>query len=208
MSKRNKNKITIEAYNKNALFYAEKFNSYGVLTEDIDRALRLNQSDSKKVLELGCGNGRDAEYIVSEVGKAGSYFGVDPSKELIRLAKKKHPKIEFQVKQMQDLEFESETFGIIFAFYSMLHVERSELLKILEKCGKWLKIGGILYITSKYGPYKELEIENLGDKKYYYAYEPEDVEGFMGNNFQTVFRVIKDSDYGPSFALALKKIRV
>jgi SAM-dependent methyltransferase len=208
MSKRDKNIKTVEAYDKNALFYAGKFNDYGILKEDIDRAIKINESGSLNVLELGCGNGRDAGYVVAEVGKRGSYFGVDASRELIRLAKQKSPKTEFHVKDMLDLEFKSETFGIIFAFYSMLHVNREDLACLIQKCYKWLKIGGILYITSKYGEYKEIEIKNLGDTKYYYSYKPEDTEDLMGNKFQTVFKVIKDSNYGPSFALALKKIKV
>jgi ubiquinone/menaquinone biosynthesis C-methylase UbiE len=207
MSKRTKKQKTIEAYDKNAVFYADSFNSYGIRKEDVDRALRLNTSGSQKVLELGCGNGRDAAYMAEEVGSADNYIGVDASRELIRLAKENNPEITFQVKQMQDLEFESETFGIIFAFYSMLHMNREELTDLLEKCVKWLKIGGILYITSKYGQYKEIEVTNLGNKKYYYAYQPKDIEGYTGNNFQTVFKIIKDTEYGPSFALALKKIR-
>ena len=39
-----KNKKTIEAYDKNPQFYADKFDSYGVRFEDIDRAIKLNES--------------------------------------------------------------------------------------------------------------------------------------------------------------------
>lgn len=203
--KTDKNTKTIEAYNKNAQFYADMFDSYGTRNADTDRAFKLNESNCSKVLELGCANGRDAGYIVNKVGGTKNYIGVDASGELIKIAKQKSPKIEFQVKQFQDLEFDEGTFGLILSFYSLLHVNHEEMGLILQKCHKWLKIGGILYITGKYGEAREIEIENLGSKKYYYAYKPEDIETLVDKNFTTVYKTIGDSDYGPAFTLALQK---
>ena len=209
MTKIDKNRQIIEAYDRNAKHYADVFDSYGIRRGDIDRALKFNRSGSKKVLELGCGNGRDAKYIVSEVGVE-NYTGIDASKELIALAVHKLPEVSFKPRDMREFFAEEnvsdETFGIIFAFYSMLHMERGELAKIIACCRNSLKIGGILYIYSKYGEYREIEIENLGDKKYYYSYKPEDLEAMVGKNFETVYKVIHDSDYGPSFTIALRKM--
>ena len=81
-----KNKKTVEAYDKNAQFYADKFDSYGIRIDDIDRALKLNESGSNKVLELGCGNGRDAQYIISKVGIE-NYTGIDASAGLLEKAR-------------------------------------------------------------------------------------------------------------------------
>jgi SAM-dependent methyltransferase len=209
MTKKDKNKQTIEAYDKNAKHYTDVFDGYGIRREDIDRALKLNQSDSKKVLELGCGNGRDAKYIISEVG-VDNYLGIDASRELIALAVEKLPEVSFQPRDI--LEFfkaenvNHETFGLIFSFYSMLHMERQDLAEIVAHCHESLKIGGILYISSKYGEYREIEIENFGDRKYYYSYKPEELEVVAGKKFETVYKVIHDSDYGPSFTIALRKI--
>jgi SAM-dependent methyltransferase len=213
MKQKDKNKTTIEAYNKNAHHYAEVFNNYGIQKKDIDRALKLNKSDSNKILELGCGNGRDAEYLISEVG-AGNYIGIDASTEMIALAKEKNPAGTFHVKGFLDyfnnIQTQNAEFGAILAFYSMLHVNPDELKEILYCCHKYLKIGGILYISSKYGEYRELEIENFGDKKYYYLYKPEDLEelvlGIRDIKFETVYKIIRDSDYGPAFTIALRKV--
>jgi SAM-dependent methyltransferase len=212
MVEMSKNQKTIEAYNRNAQFYANKFDSYGVRTGDIDRALKLNKSTLNKVLELGCGNGRDAQYIISRVG-ADNYIGIDASKGLIDLAKKKVPEGEFQTKDMRyiDVSFQKnwqapDTSGIIISFASVLHLKHGELEEMINKCHKWLKIGGILYISTKYGGYRELEIENLGDKKYYYPYKPEDIIGMAGGAFETVYNIIQDSDYGPELVIGLRKI--
>ena len=210
MSEKDKNKKTIEAYDKNAPFYASKFDSYGVRFSDIDRAFKFNKSGSQKVLELGCGNGRDAEYIVSKAGKE-NYTGIDASEGLVRLAREKvtlagQAHVTFQIADMRDLSVSDETFGIIFSFAFVLHLKRDELADLVTKCQKSLKIGGILYISTKYGEYKELEIENLNDKKYYYPYTPEDIQKIAGNGFETVYNIFQDSDYGPELVMALRKI--
>lgn len=202
-----KNKKTIEAYDKNPQFYADKFDSYGVRIEDIDRAIKLNESGSNKVLELGCGNGRDAQYIISRVS-CENYAGIDASGELIRLAKEKNPRGTFHVKDMLDMGeiVSSETIGIIFSFASVLHVNREELADLLEKCHKWLKIGGILYISTKYGEYKEEKINNLGDEKYYYFYKPEDIEKLIPYKFFMVYKNVQDIRGQSWFEIALRKI--
>jgi trans-aconitate methyltransferase len=212
MTRKDKNRQTIEAYDKNAKHYADVFDSYGVRRDDIDRALKFNTSNSKIILELGCGNGRDAKYVVSEVGVE-NYLGIDASTELIRLAVDKLPEVSFQPRDMRKFfaspDVSGETFGVIFAFYSMLHMEREELVHILSRCHQSLKIGGVLYVSSKYGDYREIEIENLGDKKYYYSYKSEDLESICREksmNFETIYKVIHDSDYGPSFTIALRKV--
>ena len=200
-----KNKKTVEAYDTNAKFYAEKFDSYAIRTADIDRALQLSKSRSSKVLELGCGNGRDAQYIVSKVG-VDNYIGIDASSGLIDLAKKKVTHVTFQVGDMRAFSGVSdETLGIIFSFASMLHLKHEELVELVNKSHFWLKTGGILYIATKYGEYRELEIENHGNKKYYYPYTPEDIIKIAGPRFAVGYNVIQDSDYGPELVLALRK---
>jgi len=205
MAKLDKNIKTVEAYDKNAQFYADKFDNYGVRVEDIDQALKLNESGSNKVLELGCGNGRDAEYIISKVG-IDNYTGIDASAGLIKLARRKIPKGEFHVKDMRSVSYETGTFGIIFCFASVLHLNREELADIIQKCHKWLKIGGILYISTKYGEYKEEKITNLGDEKYYYFYKPEDIEKLCPYKFFVVYKNIQDIKGQSWFEIVLRKI--
>ena len=205
MSEIDKNKQTIQAYDKHPQFYADMFNSYGVRTGDIERAMKLNESESDKVFELGCGNGRDAEYIITRMG-GDNYTGMDASKGLIRLAKQKVSCGTFLVEDMRDLKVSNETCGIIFSFASVLHLKREDLAILIGKCYKSLKNGGILYISTKLGDYKEMEIENLGSKKYYYSYTPDNIKEIAGVGFKFVYNVIQDGNYGPEIVIALRKI--
>ena len=205
MTEIDKNRKTVEAYDKNPQYYAEKFDSYGIRFEDVDKVLKLNESGSNKVLEIGCGSGKDAEYIISKIG-TDNYVGIDASVGLIDLASKKNPKGKFHVKDMRNVSYETRTFGVIFSFASMLHVNREELAEIVEKCHKWLKIGGILFISTKYGEYKEEKITNLGDEKYYYFYKPEDIEKLCPFKFLVVYKNVQDIKGQSWFEIVLRRI--
>jgi SAM-dependent methyltransferase len=200
-----KNKKTVQAYDKNSQYYADKFDSYNVRIDDIDRALKLNKSGSNLVMEIGCGNGRDAQYIISKVGVE-NYLGIDASEGLVKLCKQKVSGGTFHVQDMRELDVSNETYGVIISFASVLHVNHDELAKIIKDCHKWLKIGGILYISTKYGEYKEIEIENLADIKYYYSYTPENIKMMADIGFETIYSVIGDSEYGPTVTIAFKKV--
>lgn len=213
MLQKDKNKQNIEAYNLNSDHYSAVFDGYGARKDDIDRAIRLNVSGNVSVLELGCGNGRDAEYIVSKVGKA-NYLGLDASVKMVELAKHRVPDGTFHVKDIQDFDFKSAKYGVIVAFASFLHIPRQNMANsergiedVIAGCYTALENGGVLYISSKYGEYQELEIENLGHKKYYYPYTPQIIKEIAGDAFQAVFEIIYDGDYGPSFTLALRKVK-
>lgn len=205
MTEIDKNKKTVEAYDKNSQFYADKFDSYGVRFQDIDRAMKLNESGSSKVLELGCGNGRDAQYIISKVG-IDNYVGIDASEGLIELAKEKVSCGTFLVEDMRDLKVSPETYGVIFSFASVLHLKWEELVSLVDKCHKALKIGGILFISTKYGEYREEKVTNLGDDKYYYFYRPEDIEKLCPYKFFVVFKNVQDIKGQSWFEIILRKI--
>jgi len=200
-----KNQKTVQAYDKNPQFYADKFDSYGIRIDDIDRAIKLNESGSNLVLELGCGNGKDAEYIVSKVGKD-NYVGLDASEGLIELARTKVSHVTFKIEDMRKISVTPETYGIIFSFASLLHLKQGEMADLVKKSCQSLKKGGVLYISSRYGPYREKKLMNLGDEKYYYYYKPEDIKEVCEQGFELVYNTIHDGDYGPSFTVALRKI--
>ncbi len=204
MNRKDKNSITISSsYDKDPEFFAGKFDSYGARVEDIDRAFVLNESKCNVFLELGCGNGRDAKYILS---KTKDYIGLDASKGLLDIAKVHLPEADFKLQDIRNVEFSPETFGIIFTFATLLHVNREEMTKIIEKCHKWLKIGGILYISTKYGEYREEVVLKNNYEKYYYFYKPEDIEKLCPYKFFVVYKNVQDISGQSWFEIVLRKI--
>ena len=99
-----------------------------------------------KILDLGCGVGRDSKMFLQNGFDVNSING---SSELCKIASKNIGK---PVKQMlfQDLT-EASIYDGIWACASLLHLSLDELKTVLPKICKALKEDGIFYCSFKYG---------------------------------------------------------
>ena len=85
---------TLETYNRAAKGYAEKFAGVGNRVAHINAAFKASGKENPAVLEIGCGDGRDALEICRLTKQ---YLGIDPAKEMIVLAREKVPTGRFNV---------------------------------------------------------------------------------------------------------------
>jgi len=159
-------KQTIGTYNKTARTHAEKFNKMGARAEDVEKAFSFIKKENPKVIELGCGNGRDAKEIIKHTD---NYLGIDLSKELLFLAKKYAPEAKFKLADFETFRFPNN-IDIIFSFASILHSDKSNLEKVFKRIFKKLSKKGIVFISTKYGRYskKTIDKEGHGAKTYYF----------------------------------------
>jgi ubiquinone/menaquinone biosynthesis C-methylase UbiE len=101
--------------------------------------------DGDKVLDLGCGNGRIYELFS---GKRLDYYGVDFSGNLIEIAKRRYPQINFQVADALNLPFPDNFFDKVFSIAVLHHIPSKEMrLSFLKEAKRVLKPGGYLAIT-------------------------------------------------------------
>ena len=143
MTKVDEKKQTIEAYNKTAQKHAKKFEKLGARVKDIERALSYLNKPNPKVIEIGCGNGRDAKEIVKHTK---NYLGIDLSKSLIQLAIKKAPEAKFQMADFETYQF-PQNIDVIFAFASLIHSNKEGVKKVLRKAYKSLGLNGVFFIS-------------------------------------------------------------
>ena len=102
-----------------------------------------------KILDLGCGSGRDSLYF-QNLGY--DCIAVDPIDEFLEHAK------SIGVKKVlkgtaEELDFNKEFDGI-WASASLLHVKSKDLNDVLKKCAKALKKNGVFYWSFKYGTFE------------------------------------------------------
>ena len=103
----------------------------------------------KRVLDFGCGSGRDTKYFIN----AGfEVVAIDGSEELCKSAS---AYTGIQVKHMlfQDLDEEGFYDGI-WACSSILHLSKDELRIVINKMSRALKLNGIIYTSFKYGNFE------------------------------------------------------
>ena len=134
-------------YNENAKEFFEG-TAYVDMSENyIDFLLFI--PDGGKILDAGCGSGRDSLMFMKQDYEV---VAIDGSIEMCRLASEF---IGQEVKHMlfEEIDFENEFDGV-WASASLLHVPSEKLEDILVKLKKALKDKGILYASFKYGTFE------------------------------------------------------
>lgn len=98
------------------------------------------------ILELGCGGGRDAEYMLRRG------FLVEPTDGVPAMAALAERRLGRPIRIMRFAELaEHERYDAVYASYSLLHVPRSGLAYVLERIWQALRPGGWHMATYKAG---------------------------------------------------------
>lgn len=127
------------------------------------------------ILDVGCGAGRDVLYLSK---KGLNMTGIDFSKELISIARKKAPKARFFVMNFEHLRFPQRSFDGVWAHASLLHLPKHKLLATLKKIYKILKNNGLFFSSFRVGEGERFTSEKRGTAKlerFYAYYQPEEV---------------------------------
>lgn len=192
---------TIKTYNATAQAMKQKFEGIGVRAEDVARAFSFISKMHPKVLEIGCGHGREAVEILKHTN---DYLGIDIAEGFIAVARKDVPNGTFMVADIDTYTF-PPSLDIIFAFASLLHSTRESVERILRVAATALNEGGIFYISLKKGEYKEVTKEDEFGVRTYYFYTPEDIKLLAGDVYETIYEDIQYIRGQDWFTICLKK---
>lgn len=195
----------VSIYNK----FADKYyNEYGV-SSYIDDFVNLVERNGK-VLDVGCGPGKDSNYITS---KGFDVVGIDLSEKMIGIAKKEFPGTDFRVMDMRRMSFEPESFDGVFAAFSLIHLPKNEVSGMLNKLYEILKKDGIIYVAVQGGESIEMfSLEPLEPRERIFLnlFSSEEIESLMkGNGFSIITKherepKVKEFQYKKIFVLARK----
>ena len=135
-----------------------------------------------RVCELGCGPGHVARYLHD---RGVDIIGMDLSPGMIEQARKLNPAIEFRQGNMLALDVEDGAWAAIVAFYSIVHIPKTDILPAFREMFRALKPGGLLFLAFHIG-LEVLREENLWghevslDVVFYVRKEVERYLGFAG----------------------------
>jgi ubiquinone/menaquinone biosynthesis C-methylase UbiE len=135
--------LTMKAYNETAPLYGKTHFKHFWVEEF---KLFKNMVPGKKVIDIGCGAGRDAAVFVKNKF---DYLGVDNSKGMLEIAKKRVKKGKFRQMDYYNLRFPANTFDGTWAAASLLHVPKKKIRNVLRKIKKITKPGGVNFISLK-----------------------------------------------------------
>ena len=121
---------------------------YGELAQKpLDRHL-LNRfaeevRDRGTVADIGCGPGHVARYLHEQGVRM---LGIDLSPEMVWRATELNPGIEFRVGDMRTLDLPDASLAGVVAFYSVIHLEPSELPAAFHELRRVLEPQGVLLL--------------------------------------------------------------
>lgn len=160
----------LQSSKKNYDLVAEKYKeafAEELAKKEFDRELLNNvcsklKKEGKIILDVGCGSaGHVGKYIFD---KGFSVMGIDISEKSVELAKKVHPEMAFKEMNMLELELKESSVQAIIAFYSIIHIPKNQITKLLEEFRRVLEKGGRLVLAVHEGQTEEIVTEMLGKK--------------------------------------------
>lgn len=173
-------KQTIATYDANAAEFEKKTKDY--LTKYIlrDAKLFIKQMHGKRILDIGSGPGRDSLFFKE---KGFSPICIDLSKSMIALCKKKGL-VAYQM-DMEQLDFSKNTFDGVWAYTSIVHLQKNKIEKALKDIAGLLKKKGVFYIGMKEGDFEGyLENQKYKKQKMFYSfYNKKELEMLLSHFF-------------------------
>jgi predicted TPR repeat methyltransferase len=140
-----------KAYN----IWADQYDTNSNKTRDLDAKSTietLNKFDFLKVIELGCGTGKNTTFLLK---KADEIIGLDFSQEMLNKAKAKinDDRVEFQKADLNaEWNIENDYADLITCSLVLEHIEN--LNYVFNQANKKLKNGGIFFISELH-PFKQ-----------------------------------------------------
>ncbi len=137
------------ATNRYYELHAEDYSRTAATFDTTDAINRFSAllSANARVLDVGCGSGRDL-VLLRDAGHLPT--GLDSSAALVGIARAASglPVIQGDLRRTR---FQDATFDGIWAMASLLHLERDETVSALEEMARLLVPGGILFASVKRG---------------------------------------------------------
>ena len=170
----NMDQQTIDVYNKMALEYDQETTDFWVRFP----VTFIDSFASKakgKVLDVGSGPGRDA-LILREKGL--DITCLDASEEMVKLCLDKG--LKAVVGDFNDLKFYDKSFGGVWAYTSLLHDKKADVLKSLKEVHRVLSDDGILglgLIEGEFDGYRESSGMNM--PRWFAFYKREEIEAIL-----------------------------
>lgn len=156
---------THESYDRVAKLWESDHLTKKFWQDNFDRFYKLLPEG--KVLEIGCGAGRDAEELV---GFGYDYMGTDISANQVELARKNHPGANFEQVSLYDLDYH-ELFNGFWCTAVLIHVPKARIDEALQSIHRNMLPKAVGFIAIKEGEGERLEVrEELDNAEFLFSY--------------------------------------
>lgn len=135
---------TLLYYQNNSLSLVDRYESADV--SEVQQLLLQTFHTNGKLLEIGCGSGRDASFMIKNNYNV---FAIDGSENMIREAKKNHPNLSNNLLHRvlpNELTFD-EKFDGIYSIATLMHLTKNDVDETISKIYNLLKGNGFFLMS-------------------------------------------------------------
>ena len=177
---------TLKYYNHNAENLCKEYDAIDF--NKIQKSISIYLVGAKKVLEIGCGSGRDANYMTNN---GFDIIGIDGSEEMIDIAIRNFSNLKGQlIHSVLPDNFPSfkHKFDGFYSIGTLMHFEENDLEILLAKINEVLLPKSPVYISVSG------DREHINDERFFLNFSKADwINVFERNNF-VINEVIDNQD--------------
>lgn len=133
-------------------FFLKKFMEENSDQKIVEQILQHSSLDKKRVLEVGCGDGRITTLLA---GIPAELLAIEPDENKINEARRKIPGVDFQVGSGEELKFPDESFDVVIFTLSLHHQDSNAAINEAQRV---LKADGMILVIE---PVEEGEVEQV-----------------------------------------------
>jgi SAM-dependent methyltransferase len=174
---------TFETWNKVAKLYEDKFMDLDLYNDTYDRLCELLPKNNPSILEIGCGPGNIAKYLLSKRPDF-DLIGIDISQNMVDLAKANCPNAQFEVMDSREIDNITTKFDAIICGFCLPYLSESDVEKIIGDCKNLLNENGVLYLSFVEGETEKSGYQkgSSGDRTYFYYHNIENLKILLKTN--------------------------
>ena len=166
------------------------------LTDHMERFVASLPSADGVVLDLGCGPGRDTEWLGS-LDCASAAVGLDASAGMLREARRRVPGLVVVQGDLVSLPFARGSAGGAWVCASLLHLTPAEASAALADVARVLRPGGALFCGVQLGEGVGVKSSPAGDRRFTF-WSAESFEALVsGSGFEVAATDVRTSDAAP-----------
>lgn len=170
---------TIETYDVDVDRYLTKL-EFPTPEEDLGKFIAL--LTGKRILDAGCGAGRDSKYFVDN---GYDVIGIDMSEGMLEAARKR-TRAKFLLGDVRRTEFR-DSFDGVWCYNTLLHLDESDFKSALNEFYRLLVDDGVLYIATLEGEEGKFAKRSEKGVKYFYPYTREHTKSMIEDlNFELI----------------------
>jgi len=113
-------------------FYADSW-QHGIYEQHRDLLKFIKINKPKKILEIGCGFGRNLEFLINHGVKPDQLTGTDFTPELLQIAKSKLKNVGFFQADATNQPFSDHSFDLVFTHGLLMHIPSAKINQVFTE---------------------------------------------------------------------------